>query len=282
MQHKLSTLLTPILLTGLAACTAAPHHDAPGRDDDVYYRDRDGYSDYDYYYYPGTSVYFQIHTGYYYYQDHGRWLRARQLPPSIHLDPGYRRHMIIHDAQPYQHHDEHEREYGTHAGGGPKGDRPDHPRDRDGDDHQGGRGGPERASPPANRYLPDQGRRDDHGQPGAGGASDGRYTPHAPATPGPRPWSAPQPQGPAPGTPPRQSHDDKRETPANPGNAGRDRHDGPPPARNTGRQGGQDGDKPNPPNTGQARPSDGPPPRNTPSSGRYPGDAEERGKGSGN
>ncbi|NTV95699.1 MAG: hypothetical protein HGA75_09820 [Thiobacillus sp.] len=147
MNLKSSHLvLVAILASGLTACTYYPPYDAPDRDDAIY-RDRYGYSDYDYYYYPGISVYFQIRSGYYYYPDHGRWLRVRELPPTIHLDRRWRRHIVVRDAQPYLRHDEHERIYGS---------RQDHQGDPDAD----------RSERDSNRRLYDRDDRYPVNQPG--------------------------------------------------------------------------------------------------------------------
>lgn len=113
MKHKLLTLLPiPMLLSGLTACTTVHEHDYPPRDRVPYYEPRPVYSDYDYYFYPNVAVYVQISTGFYFYEDHGRWIRVRQLPPHIHLDNRYRRQLIIRDPYPYVRYTEHARQYG--------------------------------------------------------------------------------------------------------------------------------------------------------------------------
>lgn len=64
---------------------------------------------YDYWYYPDQSVYFHVYTGWHYYRDHGRWWRARRLPPHIRLNRRRRRFLILRDGKPWQRHDEHYR-----------------------------------------------------------------------------------------------------------------------------------------------------------------------------
>lgn len=56
---------------------------------------------YDYYYYPSASVYFNIHSGYYRYYDHGRWIRSSTLPPTIHLSPRDRHFFQTREPEPF-------------------------------------------------------------------------------------------------------------------------------------------------------------------------------------
>jgi hypothetical protein len=91
-----STLASVLLLAG---CVDEPYYTS-------------GYpQSYDYYYYPGDDVYYHPYSGWYYYQDHGRWLRAHQLPPSRHLDWHQRRLLIIREPEPWRRHEEHRRDY---------------------------------------------------------------------------------------------------------------------------------------------------------------------------
>lgn len=114
MKHTLSYLLPiPVLLSGLTACTTVHEHEYPPRDRVPYHEPRPVYSEYDYYFYPNVAVYLQISTGFYYYEDRGRWVRVRQLPPNIYLDSRYRRHLNIRDPYPYMRYPEHARQYGA-------------------------------------------------------------------------------------------------------------------------------------------------------------------------
>jgi hypothetical protein len=58
---------------------------------------------YDYYYYPSSRVYFNIHSGYYDYYMNGRWFRSLALPPTIYLSPRDRHHFQSREAKPFQH-----------------------------------------------------------------------------------------------------------------------------------------------------------------------------------
>ena len=66
---------------------------------------------YDYYYYPSVGVYFHFTTGYYYYRDHTHWVRARVLPPHIHLDVHNRVKIHVKSDKPYVKYPEHKRIY---------------------------------------------------------------------------------------------------------------------------------------------------------------------------
>ena len=95
--------LTILSLMILSGCALPPYEGPPPG----------GYppSYYDYYYYPDEDVYYQIHTGWYFYNDHGRWLRVQQLPPHMRLDMRRRYPLTIHEQEPWQRHDEHRRKY---------------------------------------------------------------------------------------------------------------------------------------------------------------------------
>ncbi len=113
MKHVILTLLPlSVLVSGLTACETVDQPDRRGSDRPPYYEPRPVYSDYDYDFYPNVGVYFQVSTGFYYFQDRGRWVRARQLPPYVHLDSRYRKQMHIRDPYPYMHYEDHARKYG--------------------------------------------------------------------------------------------------------------------------------------------------------------------------
>ena len=113
MKLKLSHLLPfPAVLAGLSGCTIVEPRDHPGYDRSPYYESRPLYSQYEYDFYPRVAVYFHLSTGYYFYEEHGRWIRVRQLPPHIHLDIRHRKHLSIRDPFPYIRYSEHARLYG--------------------------------------------------------------------------------------------------------------------------------------------------------------------------
>ena len=66
---------------------------------------------YDYYFYPSARVYFQFTTGYYYYRVKDRWVRARVLPPDVHIDARDRVRIREDSDKPYLRLPEHERSY---------------------------------------------------------------------------------------------------------------------------------------------------------------------------
>ncbi len=68
----------------------------------------------DYYFYPDVNVYFGLATGYYYYPVNRRWIRARRLPPHIHLRPAYRRRLLVRGLNPYRYNTQHRRRFPLH------------------------------------------------------------------------------------------------------------------------------------------------------------------------
>lgn len=110
---------------------------------------------YDYWYYPAIGCYFDIRTNFYIYFEHGRWVRARVLPP--HWRPYLGRHVIIRSPhqRPYEEHlrhrDQHppERYKKTRPGeqghdtwvGPPRAQIPDRDRDRRDDNRDRDRNG---------------------------------------------------------------------------------------------------------------------------------------------
>ncbi len=69
------------------------------------------YYPYDYYYYPNTSVYFHVSTGYYHYYDGRNWIKVRSLPPRYKLDSSYRVRLKINSDTPYVNHNDHRTRY---------------------------------------------------------------------------------------------------------------------------------------------------------------------------
>lgn len=66
---------------------------------------------YNYWYYPGARVYYDIQRHVYFYPSNGGWVRVRELPEAWRYRLG--RHETIHSRyeRPYLDHDEHRREY---------------------------------------------------------------------------------------------------------------------------------------------------------------------------
>ena len=94
------------LAGGLAACTVQPYRHGPPPP--VYVQ---GWYPYDYFYYPGAQVYFNISTGYYWYPDRGRWVRSYQLPPRLVVLPRDRVRIRVDRDEPWRHHQEHVQQY---------------------------------------------------------------------------------------------------------------------------------------------------------------------------
>jgi hypothetical protein len=62
---------------------------------------------YDYYFYPSVGVYFNIHSGYYYYRSGGRWVHTLILPPTIRLDQKDRHSFRSKEPEPFRNDREH-------------------------------------------------------------------------------------------------------------------------------------------------------------------------------
>ncbi|MCP8687091.1 hypothetical protein [Marinobacterium sedimentorum] len=106
--------MTLLAATALAGCAYAPYHNGGAvRDYDYGYNDS-GFNDRDYddfYYYPSLGIYFNISSGYYYYQDEHRWVRTRTLPRHYRLHPDHRVRMKAHRDQPYRDYQKHSQTY---------------------------------------------------------------------------------------------------------------------------------------------------------------------------
>lgn len=203
MKHKPLYLLPfCALLSGLTGCATVDEREYPPDERAPDYEYRPVFTDYDYYFYPNVAVYLHIRTGYYFYEEHGRWVRVRQLPPHIRLDVRHRRHMIIRDPYPYIRYTEHARVYG--------GRDDDHDRDRDRDRRDDR--GPDRDD----RLMPPDRDRHERGL-GRPGGEDRPYSPVA-RHPGPderRGSPPPENRGREPGDRgvPGHGPDDGRRTP---------------------------------------------------------------------
>ncbi len=114
MNH--SKRLNPIVLAvvllalgSMAGCVYAPVREGPPPHAPAYGYRYPYY--YDYYYYPSVPLYFHIYTGYYYYHDHGRWVRTKVLPRNIHIQHYDRVKLRIEDDQPYRWYNQHQKQY---------------------------------------------------------------------------------------------------------------------------------------------------------------------------
>jgi hypothetical protein len=119
MSARIFKVMTLLAATALAGCAYAPYHsDGAVRDYDYGYNDSGfhdrGFNDRDYddfYYYPSVGIYFNISSGYYYYQHEHRWVRTRTLPRHYHLHPDHRVRMKAHRDQPYRDYRKHSQNY---------------------------------------------------------------------------------------------------------------------------------------------------------------------------
>ena len=102
----LAAVLASLAPMALPGCVGPAYVAAPRRYPPYYY---------DYYYYPDVGVYFHLYSGWYYYRDHGRWLRVRRLPPHIHLHPQQRYVLRGPEKEPWRHYEEHRRKYPPRA-----------------------------------------------------------------------------------------------------------------------------------------------------------------------
>ncbi len=65
---------------------------------------------YEYYYYPGPSVYFDKHRDLYYYHDGGHWQESHTPPPNFHTGNPHRELRLDTD-KPYKYHSDVERRF---------------------------------------------------------------------------------------------------------------------------------------------------------------------------
>jgi hypothetical protein len=100
-------LLVLLVGSGLAACRAEPYRPAPPYPHAYDYR----WYPYDYFYYPSVGVYFHIHTGYYWYRDHGHWVRVRRLPAHIVILARDRQRIRVEHGEPWRYHQRHLEHY---------------------------------------------------------------------------------------------------------------------------------------------------------------------------
>jgi len=114
MRTKVGTIRTGILYAllgaGLGGCYW-PYYEPPA----VYGPAYPGYP-YNYYYYPSAGVYYELHSGEYWYPHRGEWQRDRALPPEYHLRRDDRVDLRARDSRPWEHHDEHANQYQPHPG----------------------------------------------------------------------------------------------------------------------------------------------------------------------
>lgn len=67
-----------------------------------------------YYYYPSSSVYFDVERQVYFYLSGGEWRMSVSLPPAIVLEPAAYVDLDLDTDEPYRHYDEHRTKYKTH------------------------------------------------------------------------------------------------------------------------------------------------------------------------
>jgi len=109
MSARMLKVLTLFAATVLSACTYAPYHTgAVVRDHDYGYND--SLHD-DFYFYPSLGIYFNIHSGYYYYEHEHRWIRTRSLPRHYNLHPDHRVRLKAHRDKPYRDYQQHHQRY---------------------------------------------------------------------------------------------------------------------------------------------------------------------------
>lgn len=98
-----------VAVTGLAGCYGPVYyHEAPPPHAPAYgYR----WHPNDYFFYPSVGVYFNVHSGYYYYREGPDWRRSRTLPRQIIILPRERVHIRVPDKNPWQRFREHEDRY---------------------------------------------------------------------------------------------------------------------------------------------------------------------------
>ncbi|MEJ2360993.1 MAG: hypothetical protein P8Z75_06145 [Gammaproteobacteria bacterium] len=70
-----------------------------------------GVAYFDYWYYPGVRVYYDIHRHVYFYPSNGSWVQVRVLPPALRARLG--RHVVVKSRyqRPYREYNEHHRRY---------------------------------------------------------------------------------------------------------------------------------------------------------------------------
>ncbi len=114
MSARALKVLTLFAATVLSACTYAPYHTGGVvRDYDYGYAGSNYSNSYydDFYYYPRVGIYFNIHSGHYYYQHNHRWVRTRTLPRHYKLHPDHRVRMKAHRDKPYRDYHHHSQRY---------------------------------------------------------------------------------------------------------------------------------------------------------------------------
>jgi hypothetical protein len=72
-------------------------------------------SEYDYYYYPESEVYFNPIGGVYWWTDGGTWVSGRELPPRIVVRNDERVSVRLHSERPWSEHEDVRRRYPSHA-----------------------------------------------------------------------------------------------------------------------------------------------------------------------
>ena len=76
-----------------------------------------GYDHADFYYLPDQDCYYDVNGQQFYYQDNGRWVNGRQLPPrygNVDLYKSYK--VVINEPRPYLREDVYKKKYARYKG----------------------------------------------------------------------------------------------------------------------------------------------------------------------
>lgn len=104
----ITILLASLAGASLGGCAV---YDGPYRGGYMYTSPPAGFAYFDYWYYPGVQVYYDIHRHVYFYLGSGGWIQTRVLPPPLKARLG--NHVPIHSRydRPYMEHNDHRRRY---------------------------------------------------------------------------------------------------------------------------------------------------------------------------
>ena len=108
IKKSIITVTGLVLLSGTALIGSGcsnDYYNAPPTYRSAYYYP------YDYYYYPSTSVYFNIASGYYYYPNGRTWVKVRKLPSRFLLDSRNRVKVVVNSDKPYISHNAHKKRH---------------------------------------------------------------------------------------------------------------------------------------------------------------------------
>lgn len=111
-QYPSVRILSIVLLSLLGAClSSCAVYDGPYRGGYMQTMPPAGIAYYDYWYYPGVQVYYDINRHVYFYLGSSGWIQVRVLPPTLRARLGG--YVPIHSryARPYREYNEHRRKY---------------------------------------------------------------------------------------------------------------------------------------------------------------------------